>query len=180
MDDNANAFVDETNRIYISTGLLKYIESYEALVGVVAHEIGHITKYHIPKRKDSKAKLKKLNDLANLSIIAGSLVSKNQDYLMQSLISNKLGISNYYQLFSQDQEKEADYYAVETMNKLDLSTKPLVMFLNFLEEKAIRSGMAKEYYKFSSHPIYEERLEIIDNSKNNKIYKQDQQIKKKI
>ena len=88
---------------------------------------------------------------------------------MQSLIVNQLGIQNYYQSFSRDQEREADYYAVQTLNKLKLSTTPLIKLLNFLEKKSIQKGFVTEYQKFSSHPIYKERYNIIKNSKNKKI-----------
>ena len=168
LDDEPNAFVNEDNKLFISTGLLKYTESYEALIGVLSHEIGHIDNFHISKRKNSLKKLNNLNNLTNLSLIAGSLVSNKSDYLIQSLITNKIGINNYFQSFSRDQEREADYYAIETLNKLQLSKKPLIKFLNLLEKKSQLSGINDEYRKFSSHPIYKERYDIILNTKNQK------------
>jgi predicted Zn-dependent protease len=72
------------------------------------------------------------------------------------------------QSFNRDQEREADYYAIETLNKLQLSSEPLVKYLNLLEKKSIQGGMLDEYYKFSSHPIYEERYNIITNIKTKK------------
>jgi len=101
---------------------------------VLAHELGHIEKFHIAKRKDSIDKLNNLNSITNLSIIAGSLISNNNEYLVQSMIGNQVGIKNYYQSFSREQEKEADFYAVETLNKLKLSTTPLVRFLNYIDQ----------------------------------------------
>lgn len=168
LDDLPNAFVNEENKLFISTGLLKYAGSYEALLGVLAHEIGHLEKFHIFKRVDSIKKLDKLNKLSNLTIIAGSLVSNRGDILAESLITNQFGIQNYMLSFSRNQEREADYYAIETLNKLKLSTSPLVKFLNLLEKKSIQKGMTNEFYKFSSHPIYEERYNIITNTKSEK------------
>ena len=92
-----------------------------------------------------------------MSVIAGSLISNNSDYLMQSIITNQVGIKNYFQSFSRDQEREADFYAINTLNKLNLSTKPLIKFLNLLEKKAKKIGINEDYYKFSTHPIYKER-----------------------
>lgn len=98
-------------------------------------------------------------------MIAGSLITNNSEYLIQTLITNKVGIQNYYQSFSREQEREADYYAIETLNKLKLSTTPLVNFLNLLEQKSIQKGFSDEHYKFSSHPIYKERFDIININK---------------
>jgi len=83
---------------------------------------------------------------------------------MQSLITKQMGIINYYQSFSRDQEREADIYAIETLNKLKLSKVPLIHFLNFLEKKSIQKGISNDYFKFSSHPIYSERYKIINQS----------------
>ena len=130
---------------------------------MLSHEIGHIENFHISKRKDSIKTINKFGNLTNLSIIAGSLLANNSDYLAKSLISNKLGIQNYYQSFSREQEREADYYAIETLNKLNLSSKPLIKFLNILEKQSIEKGMTNDYYKFSSHPIYQERYDIIES-----------------
>ena len=170
LDDSPNAYIDQNNRLFISTGLLKYSDSYEAVMGVVAHEIGHIYNFHISKRKNSLKKLKNINSLTQLSIIAGSLISNNNDYLLQSLVTNEVGIKNYYQSFSRDQEREADIYAIETLNKLKLSPKPLVNLLILLEKKSIQKGVTNEYYKFSSHPIYNERFNIINENKKKQNY----------
>jgi len=129
---------------------------------VIAHEIGHLANFHISKRIDSLKNLQNLNKLANLSVIAGSLITNNSDYLMQSIITSQIGIHNYYQSFSRDQEREADFYAIKTLDELKLSHVPLIDFLNLLEKKSKQKGQLDEYQKFSSHPIYSERYSIIN------------------
>jgi len=136
-------------------------------LAVVAHEIGHINKYHLIKRKDSAKNLKTLSNLTALSIIGSSLITNNNDYIAESLITNQLGIQNYFQSFSRDQEREADNFSINTLNKLNLSTDPLLKFLNLLEKRSIQKGILLDYYKFSSHPIYKERYKIIQNNKKN-------------
>ena len=167
LDDNPNAFINKNNKLYISTGLIKYTSSYEAMVGVIAHEIGHLSNFHISKKIESSKKLQNLNKLGNMSIIAGSLIAKNSDYLIQSIVTNQLGINNYYQSFSREQEREADFYSINTLNKLNVSNIPLIKFLEFLEKKSKEKGITREYYKFSTHPIYKERYEIIKKTANN-------------
>ena len=106
--------------------------------------------------------------MANISIIAGSLISKKPEFLAESLITNQLGIQNYFQSFSREQEREADFYGIETLNKLNISSVPLKKFLNLLEENGKKIGMKEEYYKFSTHPIFKERYNIIDNNSKSK------------
>jgi len=104
-----------------------------------------------------------LNQFGTLSIIAASILSKNNDFLLQSMITNQIGLQNYYSAFSREQEREADIYAVQTLNKLQISPDPLKKFLKILEKKSIQEGLNEENFKFLSHPIYKERFEIIEN-----------------
>ncbi len=62
-DDFPNAYVTEENIIYLSSGLLVYSPNYVSLLGVLAHEIGHIEKYHVSKRKTEIKKLKNISSL---------------------------------------------------------------------------------------------------------------------
>ena len=179
LDENPNAFVNQNEKLHLSTGLIKYAESYEALVGVIAHEIAHLQKFHIIKRRKSIKKISQLENITKFSLIAGSLLTENSEYLLQSLITNQEGIKNYFYSFSQDQEREADYYAINTLTKLRLDKNPLKKFLNLLEYQSSQNGNIEEYHKFSTHPIFKERYEIIDNSKKNKEYNFDENLEKR-
>ena len=133
IDRNPNAFINQDNILFISSGLIIDSPDYVAFLGVLAHEIGHLEKYHISKRKESIQNLKSINALSNLSIIAGSLISNNPE-VMSALAVNQVGINNFYLDFSKDQEREADYYAIETLNKLNLSSNSIIKLLQTLEK----------------------------------------------
>ena len=107
-----------------------------------------------------------LDSLGTLSIIAGAILSNNAE-IMQALAANRFGINNFYINFSKEQEREADHYAIETIKKLNLSNKPLIKLLNILEEESLKKGKDEEYHKFSTHPIYEQRYDIINLSDTN-------------
>ena len=51
IDNSMNAFVTGNNYIYIHTGLLENLDSYEELEGIIAHEIGHLKLGHVESRK---------------------------------------------------------------------------------------------------------------------------------
>ena len=164
IDRNPNAFINQDNILFISSGLIIDSPDYVAFLSVLAHEIGHLEKYHISKRKESIESLKSINALGNLSIIAGSLISNNPE-MMSALAVNQVGINNFYLGFSKDQEREADYYAIETLNKLSLSSNSIIKLLQILESNAINRGIGEELQKFSTHPIFKERYQIITEKK---------------
>ena len=68
---------------------------------------------------------------------------------MSALAVNQVGINNFYLGFSKDQEREADYYAIETLNKLSLSSNSIIKLLQILESNAINRGIGEELQKFS-------------------------------
>ena len=143
------------------------------MIGVLAHELGHLENYHITKRVDAINNLKSFNKLSTLSIIGTSLLANNPNYLLQSLLANKVNIQNYYSSFSRKQEREADLYAAQILNQLKLSSEPLKSFLKMLEKKSFQKGYNEENYKFSSHPVYKERFDILNkiSSKQEYVFK---------
>ena len=163
LDENPNAYINEKKILFVTTGLVKYIPSYEALIGVLAHEVGHLENFHITKRIKSIKNLKSINQLGTLSVIAASILANNSDFLVQSMITNQMGIQNYYSAFSREQEREADIFAAQTLNKLYITPEPLKKFLKTLEKESYQKGITEEDYKFSSHPVYKERFDILEN-----------------
>ena len=96
LDDKPNAFVNQQNTIYLTTGILKYISSAEALIGVLAHEIGHLENFHISKRKKNMENLTSLDQFVKLTAIASSILSNNPELLLQTTITNTVGIRWVY------------------------------------------------------------------------------------
>ena len=156
-----NAYVDQNNLIYITTSLIENCEDYVALLSVIAHEIGHIDRNHISNRKSSIRKLRNINSLSNLSIIAGSIISNNPE-MLKGLAISSAGISNVNINFSKDQEREADYYSLETLKKLNIYSDSIIKLLNTIEKRSIEKGLTKEMIKISTHPYFEERIDIIN------------------
>ncbi len=168
-DDFPNAYVTEDNIIYLSTGLLIYSPSYVSLLGVLAHEIGHLEKYHVSQRKTEIKDLKNISSYGNLVAIVGSMIIQEPSVL-NAIVVNQVTVNNLFINFSQEQEIEADFYAIKTINKLKLPTYPVKEFLLILENKTGANLVDQELQKFSTHPIFEKRYEIIDNNSDGEFY----------
>ena len=166
--NNINAFVDQNNVIYITSGLIENCLDYVALLAVVAHEIGHIDNNHIIQRKLNIDKIKKINNFSNFSIIAGSLISGNPE-LINSIILSSAGTTSYHINFSKDQEREADIYSLNTIIKMGLYSNSIIKLLETIEAQGLNKGLTKEKIKTSFHPYFEERIDIINylKQKNN-------------
>ena len=97
------------------------------------------------------------------------IISNNPEFLLQSTIS-KSNIQNYFSAYSKSQEREADLFAVERLNELQISTKGLVEFLRYLEKESYKKGHSKENFMFTTHPNYDDRFNIISSFSNKNIY----------
>ncbi len=165
-DNFPNAFVTQDNTLFISSGLLIHCPDYVALLAVLAHEIGHLEKYHVVKRINEIDGLKNKNSLGNLVAIAGSMIMK-QPEILNSIILNQTAINNFYINFTQEQEIEADIYSINTLDKLNLPKSSIRKFLEILEDKTQFDLIDIEIKKFSTHPLFKERYEIIDSTEKN-------------
>ncbi len=176
-DNFPNAFVTQNNTLFISSGLIIHSPDYVSFLAVLAHEIGHLEKYHVSKRIKEIRNLKKINSIRNLASVMGSMIIQ-QPELINTIAINQTAMNNLYLNFSQEQEKEADFYAVETLNKLNLSTESIYEFLKILEDKTKFDLIDSELRKFSTHPIFKERYEIIDLNKKSGNYNFDKELQK--
>ncbi|MFL2520699.1 MAG: M48 family metalloprotease [Alphaproteobacteria bacterium] len=166
-DENINAFVDQNNIIYITSALIENCDDYIALLSVIAHEIGHIDNNHIDKRILKRNNLNNINTLTNLSLIASSLLFNNPEVIKGVFLSGGRLTENNIN-FSKDQEREADYYSLETLKKLNLYSNSIINLLLQIEKKFLEKGFAKENLKYSTHPYFEERVDVINYLNNNK------------
>ena len=174
-DDFPNAFVTEDSTLYLSSGLLVYSHDYVSLLGVLAHEIGHLEKYHVSSRKNEINNLKKLNSFGNLVTVVGSMIIQEPS-IINTVILNQTSINNLFIKFTQEQEIEADFYAVETLNSLNLSTNSIKEFLLLLENKTKFDLIDDELKKFSTHPLFEQRYKILEFKETDKKYNYDKNL----
>ena len=145
-DDFPNAYVTEDNTIYLSSGLLMHSPDYVSLLGVLAHEIGHIEKFHIAKRKNEITSLKNISSIGNIAAIFGSMLIQNPN-LINAIVVNQTSINNLFINFSQEQEIEADFYAMETINNLNLPKNSIKEFLILVCKSIIRSKLPKLFFE---------------------------------
>lgn len=168
-DSNPNAFVIPKNKLVVSSGLLEQSPDYVSLLAVLAHEVGHLEYLHLEKRQEKLDKFSKVNLISNLALITGSVLSQNPEVLGGTLAS-QVNINNFYLSFSREQEREADLYSIKTLEKLNLPSKSIKELLKILEKNALDRGFDENYQKFSTHPIFKERYEIVDYNTKNKAF----------
>lgn len=156
--DEINAMATPGGHILITRGLLKCTSNEEELASVIAHEIAHIQKQHsISAIKTSRFKDLSLN-VASLAINESdndevkqmmSVFGDSVDDVVSSLVLNG---------FSQEQEFEADSYALELLNNAGYNPHSIVNMLKTLEQN--QANHKRGFVK--THPEPKKRIKKIE------------------
>ena len=155
-----NAFVTGNNYIYIHTGLLENLDSYEELEGIIAHEIGHLKLGHVESRKISSKKNSNLMNIGIFALLGASLAGSSSSLNGSILVGTDLFYKKQYK-YNRTQEFEADIFSIKALNKLKKSSIGLERFFKKIEKRNKLYSKKNNYY--ASHPSPKNRLEIINS-----------------
>ena len=168
-DDSINAFVAGGQNIFINTGLITKANDHNALIGVMAHEIGHISGGHLIKTN------KAINRAQNTAIIATIItaglmaISHANDTDIKGIsklatIGPSLAERNFFK-FSRDNEKFADSAAIRYLREVNRPLTPLANLLNEIGKQELLHENRQDPY-LRTHPIFRERINHIFNEAN--------------
>lgn len=158
-NDQLNAYVSGGKNIFIHTGLLSLSKDPNLLLGVIAHETGHIYGGHLLKgeeeNKNSVAKATVGYMLGLAAAAAGSpqagaaIVSGTQQVVQRQVLKN-----------SRSNENAADNSALIFLDKAGLSSKGLLDMMEVLYGKEITMYTDINPY-MQTHPLSRERVDHI-------------------
>ncbi len=139
-----NAFAGPGGFVYVTTGLLAQSKNAAELASVMAHEIGHVSKAH---------SIRALQLQLGASYLTQILLGEGT---ITDVLDVMVGI--YLQTgYSQQNEFEADAFAVSSVGKTALNPYGMVSFFEFLVETYGDTTGILAY--LSSHPSTTERIE---------------------
>ncbi len=146
-----NAFAVPGGYVYLTRGILAYLNDEAELAGVVAHEIGHIAARHSAQQY-SKAQF------AQLGLGLGSVLSKT--FSKYAGVA-QFGVGMLFLSFSRSDEREADALGVEYSAKAGYDSNHMANLFVSLER--LNPGEAQGGLPgwFSTHPNPENRIAAI-------------------
>lgn len=149
-DPEINAFAMPAGSIYIHTETILRARNLSELAGVVAHEIGHVTKRHIAENYNRARTTGLLQQAAvmGVGIAAGGAAAGAANIL------GGLSAMAFINSFGRDAERESDAFAVEILPRAGIDPDGVVTFFQTL----MAEGGSSLPTFLSSHPATEERL----------------------
>lgn len=158
--DEVNAFATPGGFVYISRGLIAYLNSEAELAAVLSHEIGHITARHAVRQGARSKVLDVVGGIA--SVATGGVSGFLSDYVGGALIKG----------YSRDLELEADREGAEYLVRTGYGSEPMIDVVRILKNqelfeyaRAEEEGREPRVYHglFATHPDNDKRLrEVID------------------
>jgi predicted Zn-dependent protease len=149
----ANAFCLPGGKVFVYSGLFKYIANDDELAAVMGHEIGHAIARHGAERM-SRGQLAQLSGAVLQAVMVGKGNPTNTAMVMQAFgVGTQLGIMLP---FSREQENEADHIGVVLASRAGYNARAA---LTFWQKFAKSSKTPPEY--LSTHPAPANRINNI-------------------
>lgn len=161
-DKSLNAFVAGGRNIFLHTGLILKSSGPDALIGVIAHETGHIEGGHLSR---TRAAMKDASTIQLIGVILGTLaaVGTGDSRAAQAVMMGSAGTSmRTFMKYSRTQESAADQAAMRLLDATGRSAKGLESFLGTLESQSALSARLQSPY-MRSHPMSRTRAATLHN-----------------
>ena len=160
-DPSLNAFVSGGQNLFIHTGLLMSSEDPLRIIGVLAHEIGHISGGHIAARI-GESKNAQTKALATYILGLGAAIATGQPALGAAIISGGQDIVLKGLLsYSRSQEQAADQAAVRFLERTGQSPSGILEFMRELGGQEIFLSSSQDPY-LRTHPLTRERVSFLE------------------
>ncbi|MBI3891346.1 MAG: M48 family metalloprotease [Candidatus Wallbacteria bacterium] len=147
--DVVNAFATPGEKLYVTTGLLEFVETDDELAGVIAHEIAHVRLNHIEKR----AKRQMISSM----LFALATIRGGSDAFMAGQLMSQIPVLPY----GQGQELQADSVGMAYVKSAGYDANGTVRFLEKMatidKDEAKSGGVASI---FNTHPPTPQRIEL--------------------
>ncbi|ABD45178.1 peptidase M48 family protein [Ehrlichia chaffeensis str. Heartland] len=164
-DKMVNAYVDGNNNdVFLNYGLFEFSNDPSVLIGVLAHEVGHISQKHVLFRRSKVQNSMILSGIGYvLGIITAITVNPDMGQAI-ALATNDISKKMFF-LYSRLQEASADQCALRYLDEAGYSNDGLIkMFKHFYSLEAQYRGNIDQY--LLSHPLSYDRLLQIQNYRN--------------
>lgn len=175
-DGSLNAFVAGGQRIFINTGLIMRTERPNQLIGVMAHESGHIAGGHLARMQEELRGLSTLQILE--TILAGGAMAggalggaaggggghsggTGRPMAPGSLMS--------FLKYTQTQESAADQAAITYLQRTGQSPKGTIEFLRYMQREEKLAINRRDPY-LTTHPLTPERISAFEQAAANSPY----------
>ncbi len=154
-----NAFALPGGYIYITRGIMAYLNSEAELAGVLGHEIGHVTARHSVRQQSGQT----------VSNILSILITATTGESSLGNLSQQLG-TGLIRGYGREHELEADRLGAEYLHQTGYNPETMLEVIGVLKDQEVyEKALAKKENReaqtyhgvFSTHPQNDDRLKTV-------------------
>ncbi len=162
-----NAFVAGGQRVFVHTGLITELATPNEVIGVLAHEAGHIAGGHLARLRNQLDKAQTASIISILlgaaAVAGGAATGANVGSAGQGVILGGQGFARRTLLsYQRAQEAAADQAAMQYLNKTKQSAKGMLDLFDKLANQSVVSLKYADPYVLS-HPVPRNRVRLLEN-----------------
>lgn len=159
-DDRLNAFVAGGQNIFVNTGLLMKSKGPGAVIGVLAHEAGHIAHGDVALAHDTMTETRAQQILSMLLGAAAGLASGRGDVGAAVMAGGQRATEENYFRHSRTQEGAADAAAMRYLDATHESSEGLLNFLEGMSDQELLPERFQDPYLLT-HPLTRDRIDAL-------------------
>ncbi|MEL6978544.1 MAG: M48 family metalloprotease, partial [Pseudomonadota bacterium] len=157
-DSSLNAFVSAGTNMVFHTGLIRELEAPEELIGVMAHEVGHVAARHYSRRVAAIEAAQDMNLLATIAGIGAGLAGGGGAGLGVAQGGSRIATRQLLRA-TRGQELGADSLGVDYMNRIGVDPEAMFIVLRRLGERIGPIAGINPYAQ--THPLTGRRIEAL-------------------
>ncbi|WP_082735626.1 M48 family metalloprotease [Polycladidibacter stylochi] len=174
-DKSFNAFVPDSRRMFINLGVLMEAKTPSEVIGVIAHETGHIAGNHLVRMRQAASNAQ-IMSVIGMILGAGAMAagagtgnsSVAQGGAAAAMSSGAIGQRTFL-AYKRTEESSADQAALRYLNKTKQSAKGMLTTFERMADQALFSARYVDPYAVS-HPMPRERLTALKTKANRSKY----------
>lgn len=155
-----NAFVSGGSNIFIFTGLIDQTKTPEELIGVIAHETGHIAGGHLVRTRRAAENASFESLLAMALGVGVALAGGGGDAASAGVAIGQASATNSFLSHSRVQESSADQAAAQYLARANINSDGLISFLEKISSQEILDRSQQSGY-MRTHPLSRDRIEAL-------------------
>ncbi len=173
-DRRLNAFVAGGQNLFLNTGLIVRADNVGQLLGVVAHETGHISGGHLVKLPGAVREAR-IGSMIESALAMGAMIAAGSQRSRDSSLPNantgtppmrggggqSAAMRNLFS-FTRTQEASADAAGVALLDQTRQSSRGFLEFMEILANQEYLSQERQDPYA-RTHPLSRERVDFLRN-----------------
>jgi len=168
-NDQINAFVAGGQNVFIYTGLIQKSDNASEIVGVIAHELGHIRGGHLIRTRGALETASYESLIGTIFGIGAAIITGESGFVGAASAGFSSTAQRRFMAFSRVQEASADQAALKYLEIAKMSPKGLMSFMDKLKNQELLPASKQQEY-VRTHPLTRNRISALEFGLENSPY----------